>query len=187
MNGISSISIGHRTFLKISASVILATAFNRPALAVVNGNKQQLHALSFFNVHTGEAIRTCYHSNGKLIDGAIKHINHNMRDYRTGAIRSFDPKLLDLLDCIVSKVPPRAPIRIISGYRSPSTNAALRKITKGVSPKSRHMEGRAIDIRHPGYDTSVIRDLAIQQKSGGVGYYPKSDFIHLDTGPVKFW
>ena len=114
-------------------------------------------------------------------------INHIMRDYRTGEIKSIDPKLLDLLYCIVSEVNPRDPISIISGYRSPRTNAALRKITKGVSPNSLHMEGRAIDIRIPGYETSAIRDLAIQQKSGGVGYYPKSDFIHLDTGPVKFW
>jgi uncharacterized protein YcbK (DUF882 family) len=187
MNGISSISTSRRTFLKIGASVVFATVFNRPALAVVNGNRQQLHSLSFFNVHTGEAIRTCYRSNGKLIDGAIKHINHIMRDYRTGEIKSIDPKLLDLLYCIVSEVNPRDPISIISGYRSPRTNAALRKITKGVSPNSLHMEGRAIDIRIPGYETSAIRDLAIQQKSGGVGYYPKSDFIHLDTGPVKFW
>jgi len=113
-------------------------------------------------------------------------INHIMRDYRTGEIKPIAPKPLDLLHCIVSEVNPRAPISIISGYRSPTTNAALRKVTKGVPPKSLHMEGRAIDMRIPGYCTSAIRHVAIQKEWGGVGYYPKSDFIHLDTGPVKY-
>jgi uncharacterized protein YcbK (DUF882 family) len=110
-----------------------------------------------------------------------------MRDFRTGEIKPVDPNLLDLLHRIVINVDPHAPISIISGYRSPRTNAALRKITTGVARKSLHMQGRAIDIRIPGYRTSAIRRLAIQLKSGGVGYYPKSDFVHLDTGPVKAW
>ena len=82
---------------------------------------------------------------------------------------------------------PSSPFNIISGYRSPSTNAALRKATRGVALKSLHMEGRAIDVRIPGYQTAGLRQLAVNLKSGGVGYYPESDFVHLDTGPVKAW
>lgn len=187
MNAISSISTSRRTFLKIGASAALTALFTRPALASITPDEHPPHSLSLFNIHTGEAIRTCYRDNGKLIDGAITRINYILRDYRTGEIKPIDPNLLDLLYRIVSKVNPRAPVSIISGYRSPRTNAILRKITKGVALKSLHMEGRAIDIRIPGYKTSAIRNLAIRQKSGGVGYYPESDFIHLDTGPVKVW
>ena len=110
-----------------------------------------------------------------------------MRDHRTGEIKPVDPNLLDLLHRIVMEEKSRSPISIISGYRSPSTNAALRKVTAGVAEKSLHMEGRAIDIRIPGYQTTALRQLAINLKGGGVGYYPESDFIHLDTGPVKVW
>lgn len=187
MNGISSISTNRRTFLKIGASAILTPIFTHPAFAVVSPDDHQHQVLSFYNIHTGEAVRTCYRANGKLIHRAIEHINNIMRDYRTGEIKPVDPNLLDLLHRIIIEVSPHAPISIISGYRSPRTNAALRKVTKGVALKSLHMEGRAIDIRIPGYQTSALRQLAIKLKSGGVGYYPKSDFIHLDTGPVKVW
>jgi uncharacterized protein YcbK (DUF882 family) len=110
-----------------------------------------------------------------------------MRDHRTDEIKPVDPNLLDLLHRIVMEIRPRASINIISGYRSPRTNAALRKVTTGVARKSLHMQGRAIDIRIPGYQTTALRQLAIDLQSGGVGYYAISDFVHLDTGPVKVW
>lgn len=187
MNGFSSTSSTRRRFLKIGASTILTAVFTHPAVAAISPDAHRRHVLSFYNIHTGEAIRTCYRANGKLIHGAIERINHIMRDFRTGEIKSVDPNLLDLLHRIVTEVNPYAPISIISGYRSPRTNAALRKITTGVAPNSLHMEGRAVDIRIPGCMTSALRKLAVKLKSGGVGYYPKSDFIHLDTGPVKVW
>lgn len=187
MNSISSTSTSRRSFLKFGASAILTAVLTRPVLAGVAPDKHRHRVLSLYNIHTGETIRTCYRTGGKLIPGAIKRINHIMRDYRTGQIKPIDPKLLDLLHRIVSEVDPHAPISIVSGYRSPQTNAALRRVTKGVALKSLHMEGRAIDIRVPGYKTSEVRQLAIRLRSGGVGYYPKSDFIHLDTGPVKIW
>jgi uncharacterized protein YcbK (DUF882 family) len=110
-----------------------------------------------------------------------------MRDHRTGEIKPVDPNLLDLLHRIVMEGKPRSPLSIISGYRSPSTNEALRKVTAGVAQKSLHIEGRAIDIRIPGYQTTALCQLAINLHGGGVGYYPESDFVHLDTGPVKVW
>jgi uncharacterized protein YcbK (DUF882 family) len=110
-----------------------------------------------------------------------------MRDHRTGEVKPVDPKLLDLLHRIVMEEKPRSPLSIISGYRSPSTNEALRKVTAGVAAKSLHMEGRAIDIRIPGYRTTALRQIAVDLHCGGVGYYPESNFVHLDTGPVKVW
>ena len=187
MNTISPASTTRRAFLKIGASAILTGVFTHPALAVVSPEAHERRVLSFYNIHTGEAIRACYRADGRLVRAAIKRINFILRDYRTGEIKPVDPKLLDLLHRISTAVDPHAPISIISGYRSPQTNAALRKITTGVARNSLHMEGRAIDIRIPGYRTSALRRLAVQLKAGGVGYYPKSDFIHLDTGPVKTW
>lgn len=186
MTGIASISTSRRTFLKMGVSAILAAAAH-PVIAAVDPAGIDPHVLSFYNIHTGEALRTCYRANGKLIDQAVERINYILRDYRTGDIKPVDPNLLDLLHQIVTEVSPHAPINIISGYRSPRTNAALRKITQGVARNSLHIEGRAIDIRIPGKKTSAIRKLAVELKSGGVGYYPDSDFVHLDTGPIKIW
>ncbi len=182
-----TLRISRRTFLKMGTSTVLTTAFTQPVIAAVLPARHEPRVLSFFNIHTGETLRACYRANGKLIHHEVNRINHIMRDYRTGEIKPVDPDLLDLLHHIVIQVKPHSPINIISGYRSPRTNAALRKITTGVARKSLHMQGRAIDIRIPGYQTTTLRQLAIDLKSGGVGYYSESDFIHLDTGPIKVW
>ena len=187
MNNISSFHTNRRTFLKLGASAILTTVFTHPVLAAVDTKNLKPHILSFYNIHTGETLKTCYRSSGMLIHRAVNRISHIMRDHRTGEVKPVDPKLLDLLHRIVMEEKPRSPLSIISGYRSPSTNEALRKVTAGVAPKSLHMEGRAIDIRIPGYQTAELRQIAVSLRCGGVGYYPESDFVHLDTGPVKVW
>lgn len=187
MKGNPSSYTNRRTFLKISASALLTTLFPHPATPAVGPNDFENRVLSFYNIHTGEQLKTRYRARGRLIDRSMQRISYILRDYRTGEIKPIDPNLLDLLHRIVLEVKPHAPINIISGYRSPRTNAALRKITTGVAKQSLHMEGRAIDIRIPGYRTTALRQLAIGLQSGGVGYYPASDFIHLDTGPIKIW
>jgi len=184
MKGIPSLDTNRRTFLKLSVSAALATFVPRAAIAV---GRSENRTLSFYNIHTGESLTTCYRVNGKLINRAIGRISYIMRDHRTGDVKPVDPNLLDLLHHIVKAAPPPVPISIISGYRSPQTNAALRRVTRGVAKNSLHMEGRAIDIRIPGYKTQEICEHAIELHSGGVGYYPESDFVHLDTGPVKVW
>ena len=183
MNGNVTLLTNRRTFLKMGATAALSL-LPCPAMAVRVPEHQ---ILSFYNIHTGESLSTCYRSHGKLIHRAVGRISTIMRDHRTGEIKPVDPDLLDLLHRIVMKIKTSEPISIISGYRSPQTNAALRRVTRGVAKNSLHMEGRAIDIRIPGYNTQEIRELAIALHSGGVGYYPKSDFVHLDTGPVKVW
>ena len=173
MNGNLPPLTNRRTFLKMSVSAAFALL---PCTAMaVQVPEHQI--LSFYNIHTGESLSTCYRSHGKLIHRAVGRISTIMRDHRTGKIKPVDPNLLDLLHRIA----------IISGYRSPETNAALRRVTSGVAKNSLHMEGRAIDIRIPGFRTEEIRVLAIGLHAGGVGYYPASDFVHLDTGPVKVW
>lgn len=184
MTHIASACIDRRTFLKVGASAVLSTGMAHPALAAFTPDYR---ILSFYNIHTGETLKTCFRANGKLIRNALERISHIMRDHRTGETKPVDPKLMDLLHRLVSNAHRAAPISIISGYRSPSTNAALRKATSGVARKSLHMEGRAIDIRVPGIHTADLRRRAIRLASGGIGYYPGSDFVHLDTGPFKVW
>ena len=184
MTGMPIVDTNRRTFLKISASAALATLVPHAAIAL---GRSEHRTLSFYNIHTGESLTTCYRVNGKLINRAVRRISHIMRDHRTGEIKPVDPALLDLLHRIVKEIHPPSPISIISGYRSPQTNAALRKSTSGVAKNSLHMHGRAMDIRIPGSQTQEICQLAVALHSGGVGYYPKSDFVHLDTGPVKVW
>jgi uncharacterized protein YcbK (DUF882 family) len=187
MNAISPFPTSRRTFLKIGAATLLTPVLEQPVFAALSSDHDQDYVLSFYNIHTGETVRTCYRTNGKLIRCSLDQINFIMRDFRTGDIKPVDPRLLDLLHRIVAEMTPQAPISIISGYRSPRTNAALRRVTTGVARNSLHMQGRAIDIRIPGQQTSALRQLAIRLKSGGVGYYPKSNFVHLDTGPVRVW
>jgi uncharacterized protein YcbK (DUF882 family) len=176
-----------RNFLKISASAMIATLFSSPVSAAIDASYGENQSLSFYNIHTRERLETCYRTNGRLVHPAIQQINYILRDFRTGEIKPIDPNLLDLLYHIVTEVKPRCPISIISGYRCPRTNAALRRVTTGVSKNSLHMKGRAIDIRIPGYRTADLRQLAINLRRGGVGYYPKSNFVHLDTGPIRTW
>jgi uncharacterized protein YcbK (DUF882 family) len=183
MNGNSPLLTNRRTFLKMGVSAAF-TLLPGSAMAVQSSEHR---ILSFYNIHTEESLCTCYRSHGKLIQRAVGRISTIMRDHRTGEIKPVDPDLLDLLHRIVMKTNKSGPISIISGYRSPKTNAALRRTTRGVAKNSLHMKGRAIDIRIPGYRTEEIRQLAIGLHSGGVGYYPASDFVHLDTGPVKVW
>ena len=110
-----------------------------------------------------------------------------LRDHRSDELTAMDPSLLDLLYNLQQKTQGHGPFHVISGYRSPSTNNKLRKNSKGVAKKSLHMQGRAIDIRLPGSELKTLQHAALSLQAGGVGYYPKSNFIHLDTGRVRFW
>ena len=110
-----------------------------------------------------------------------------MRDYRTGEVMRMDPKLMDILYVLRGKLDSAAPFQLISGYRSPKTNAMLRQRSGGVAKHSLHMEGRAADVYLPDRDLKVLRRAALSLKAGGVGYYPKPGFVHVDTGRVRFW
>jgi uncharacterized protein YcbK (DUF882 family) len=143
--------------------------------------------LAIYNTHTGENLKTVYWAQGDYIVEAITNINHILRDHRANASMSIDLDLLDLLHAIQQKLGSREPFHVISGYRTPATNALLRRRSKRVSKHSLHMQGKAVDIFLPGYDTRTVRRTALSLQRGGVGYYPYSNFIHIDTGPVRNW
>jgi uncharacterized protein YcbK (DUF882 family) len=148
----------------------------------------KIRTLHLVNLHTDERFTANYWRNGRYDQGALAEVNHFLRDFRTGDTHRIEPKLLDLVYDVHRRL--RAnnrPFEIISGYRSPATNAMLHESTSGVASQSLHMEGRAIDLRLPGVKLSKIRDTAKALKGGGVGYYPASQFVHVDTGRVRYW
>ncbi|MEE4166927.1 MAG: DUF882 domain-containing protein [Desulfocapsaceae bacterium] len=144
------------------------------------------HTLSFYHTHTGETLDLVFNlKTGK--PEKVKRVTHFLRDFRTGDVHSIDPRLLDMLCRLQVECCSAGTFEVISGYRSPVTNEKLRKKTNGVAKKSLHMEGRAIDIRLSDIPTRNLGAKARSLKFGGVGYYAKSDFIHVDTGRVRSW
>ena len=144
-------------------------------------------SLSLYSPNTRESLDTVYWDHGNYVPQAISDLNHFMRDYRTGEIKAVDTRLFDLLYSIQKELKAKRPITIISAYRSPRTNAKLRKRGKGAAPNSYHMQAKAVDIRLRGYKLSTLRRAAWRQKGGGVGYYPRDRFVHIDVGPLRCW
>jgi uncharacterized protein YcbK (DUF882 family) len=143
--------------------------------------------LSLFNVYTKENLRITYFKDGKYLPEALARINHMFRDTRTGKVKSINTDLLNFLSGLHRQLKTEKPFHIVSGYRTPRSNAILRKKKKGVARNSFHMYGKAVDIRLPGYRIKNLRHAAIKMRAGGVGYYPRSRFIHLDVGNVRTW
>jgi uncharacterized protein YcbK (DUF882 family) len=144
-------------------------------------------ALAIDNVHTGERIRTVYYENGQYIPGALQEINYFFRDFRANEIKPIDPRLLDFLHTIRETLDTSQPFNLISGYRTAATNAMLAARSEGVARHSMHIEGRAADINVPDRQLSILQRVALALQFGGVGYYPQSDFVHVDTGRIRHW
>jgi len=143
--------------------------------------------LSFYNTHTNEHIEVVYKKGGDYNPQALQEINQIFRDHRADKIHPIDPALLDYLYDLLIKIDFHGEVHIISGYRSSETNKKLRKKSSGVAVRSLHIQGMALDFRLPEVDTKLLRGTAIGMKRGGVGYYKKLDFIHIDTGRARFW
>jgi uncharacterized protein YcbK (DUF882 family) len=143
--------------------------------------------LSFYHTHTNKTLDITYARSGIYDPLALERVNYFLRDFRTEEVHPIDPGVLDILWRIQQNLGCNGTYEVVSGYRSPATNGALRGRNKGVAKRSLHMEGKAIDIRLTGADTCRISDCAIALKSGGVGYYAKSNFVHIDTGRVRTW
>jgi uncharacterized protein YcbK (DUF882 family) len=171
-------------------------------LIAPSGPRVQLHALSsrtsddqgqghlllLYNTHTGERLDVVYRQGEQYIPAALAELDYFLRDHRTGEVRHFDPRLYDILSDLTASVGHLgAEIDIVCGYRTPSTNESLRARPAGVAKNSLHIQAQAIDLRMPGIDTLTLRRAALALARGGVGYYPHSDFIHVDIGRVRQW
>ncbi len=141
----------------------------------------------FRNQHTGESFNGVYRIGNRYMPEAFEQINAVLRDFRTGEIFPIDPRVMDIIFALRDKTNNNTPFEVLSGYRSPKTNAMLAKHSEGVASNSLHMTGQAIDIRMPGFSTKKLSDLGYSLRAGGVGYYAKSNFVHLDTGKIRRW
>ena len=179
--------LSRRHFLRWGAALTAGLVLPGQLYAALNADDQKERRLVFFNTHTHEKLDVCYARGESYRPEALSAVNHILRDHRTNEVNPIDPRLLDLLCAIRSKAGPDACLHIISGFRSPGTNRRLRQQGRGVARKSLHMKGHAADIRIPDLATSRLRRIALALRKGGVGYYPQSDFVHVDIGPVRSW
>ncbi|EJX1244268.1 DUF882 domain-containing protein [Vibrio alginolyticus] len=174
-----------RDFLKMTAGgVVLASALPSFSWASL---PDEPRALAMNNLNTGEILETCYFDGKRYINDELQKLNEFCRDHRRNEVHPMDRRLFDQISQIQKLVGTEAEVIVISGYRSPATNASLRNGSSRVAKKSMHMEGKAIDFRLDGVKLSTVRDAALSLKAGGVGYYPGSNFVHIDTGAVRSW
>lgn len=183
----SAVIASRRRFLRNIAYCSLL-ALGIPELTSAAVRRLPTHkALAFQNTHTGDKLKLTYFERGSYLEDALQEISYLFRDYRTGDVHPIDTALLDQLYDLKTLLGVKKPFHIISGFRSPFTNASLRKSSHGVAKNSLHMQGRAIDIRVEGLETRTIRNAALAMRRGGVGFYPRADFVHLDTGKFRTW
>ena len=143
--------------------------------------------LSFYNVHTGETLKTVYFDRGEYVPGALLEVNYFFRDFRANEVMAIDPRLLDLLYRIHCALDTSQQFNLISGYRSPATNAWLASKSEGVAHRSLHMYGMASDVNVQGRSLVLLQAVALAMRGGGVGYYPRSNFVHVDIGRMRRW
>jgi len=146
-----------------------------------------LRSVSFVHTHTGERLTAAYWRDGEYQPEVLQQVNHVLRDFRTNEVHAIDPTLLDVLFELRTKVGSERAFHVISAYRSPKTNEMLRQSSNGVAEHSMHMLGKAIDVRLESFPTDRLADVARSLRRGGVGYYRASDFVHVDTGRVRYW
>ena len=176
-------TLSRRKFLKLG---MLAAALPVPAFAS-QGLFAPERRLGFHSLHTGEKAELPYWVEGEYVPASLAEINHVLRDHRTGEVAAIDTQLLDLLHRVTAAVGASQPFQVISGYRSPASNQMLANNSSGVATRSLHMQGKAIDVRLPGIALADLRRVGLMLRGGGVGYYPGSNFVHLDVGRVRTW
>jgi uncharacterized protein YcbK (DUF882 family) len=172
------------------ASAAVTTAIVTPALispAEAARRPFEMRSLMLDNLHTGEKLNTVYWANGHYVPEALRRINWLLRDHRTDEVHEIEPPLIELMARLHQRLATGEPFQIISGYRSPATNAMLAATTEGVAGNSLHIQGMAVDIRVPGRSLVKVHRAAMEMQAGGVGYYPRSDFVHVDAGRVRYW
>ena len=183
-DSLDALASSRRRFLR---QAVGCTGLLLAPLSAIRAQPSSARCLSFVHTHTGEALRAEYCSQGGYQATCLAQVDRFLRDFRNGEVHPIDPRLLDILYDLQVRADREATYEVISAYRSPRTNAALHKLSHGVAEHSLHMAGRAIDVRMNGFPTRKLRDLALSLHGGGVGYYARSDFVHIDTGRVRTW
>jgi uncharacterized protein YcbK (DUF882 family) len=194
--------LARRSFLGLTAGAGLAVAGGlnplarslaetplalRPAPPLAPLPLTEIRRAFVHNLHTGEMLNTVYWEGGKYVPGALAEAMRVMRDWRNGQEHAMDPRLFDLLHAIQARLEVNRPFQLVSGYRSPATNASLHAESGEVAAHSQHLLGKASDIRIEGVDLNHLHRAAVSLKAGGVGLYPVSDFVHVDVAAVRQW
>ncbi len=178
--------VTRRDVLKMGGAGLAASAV--PLFSSSSHAKStKMWEVSFRQAHTGESFSGVYRVGDQYLPDVFERLNYILRDFRTGESFPMDPRVIDIISMVQQGTGGDKPLEILSGYRTPKTNAMLRRISEGVARNSYHMYGQAIDIRMPGYSTKKLGAVARGLRSGGVGYYPKSHFVHVDTGELRSW
>ena len=168
--------------------LLFGTAASSNSSSPADATMMQEHHLRLYHTHTGEHIDIVYRRGNVYLPDAEVQLDHFLRDHRTGDVKHYDPHVFDILSDLAASVGhPNAEIDIICGYRTSWSNEFLRARSAGVARNSQHMQAHAIDIRIPGVDTLTLRNAALALARGGVGYYPRSSFVHVDTGRIRSW
>jgi uncharacterized protein YcbK (DUF882 family) len=176
--------VHRRQFLLGALSGVATLSAMRSAAAL---SPSGASSLSFYHIHTGEKLTVAYREAGAVVPDALAAVSRFLRDHRNGQTHPIDVELLDTLGMLYAEFDGRGHFEVISGYRSPATNEALRNTTTGVAKHSLHLDGRAIDVRLTSAATAKLREAALALQRGGVGYYPDSNFVHVDTGAFRAW
>jgi uncharacterized protein YcbK (DUF882 family) len=172
----------------LAALVAIYSAIPAAAAEASATPGSSIYRLHLYHLHTGERLDVVYRIGDQYLPEGVAALDHFLRDHRTGDEKDYDVKEFDLLHDLLAKLGHLdSEIDIVCGYRTPWSNNYLREHSDGVALHSQHIEAKAIDIRIPGIPTAQVRDAALSLKRGGVGYYPKSDFVHVDVGPVRRW
>lgn len=186
-------STGAHVVAGVAASAVASVAHaasepnpELPAALAALDNKAP-RRLDLYSLHTKEELSVVYFTHGMYIDENIQALDHLMRDRRANVSTSMDIKLYDQLFLLQSKFEGKGPLHILSGYRTPETNAKLRRRSNGVAKNSLHIEGRAVDFYLPGVPVKTLRSAAVDLDAGGVGIYSRSGFVHIDTGAIRRW
>jgi len=173
-------ALGGLMLSALAAGPVQAASFGLP--------KNGAYRVSFRNAHTGESFSGAYRIGDRYLPEAFAKINAVMRDFRTGEVFPIDPRVIDIMYTVQGKLGSKNPFEVLSGYRSPWTNNMLQNTgSGGVATNSLHLTGQAVDLRLPGTSIARVRDVGREIAAGGVGYYPRSNFVHLDTGRVRSW
>jgi uncharacterized protein YcbK (DUF882 family) len=179
-------TLRRRNFLRLGVAAAATAVITAPEEVFAAKYAAPSRRVSLLDAHTGETLTAEYWSKGHYVKDALRSLNKLLRDHRTGQVHMIDPKLFDLIHLLQEKVGRKQPFHIVSGYRSPATNALLHRADDSVATHSYHMRGMAIDLHLPGRTRDLYK-AALRQRGGGVGWYPESDFVHVDVGPLRTW